>query len=638
MRILGVVFDRPEWLFVLLFGIPVLVAFYATALRSRRRALVVLLGEESRERLTAMAGRDRRGMEAALAVLTFALAVTALAGPRWGLAKDRLQRSGVDVAIVLDVSRSMLAQDVGPSRIERAKREVRGLLDAAHGSRVALVTFAGDARVVCPFTLDHDTISLFLDDVDPESDHAGGSDLAGALRVAGEALEGASGAGKAVVVLTDGESFGTGSYGSSAAAKLATRGVKVHTIGLGTASGAKIPVVDSKGKAGFFRDSKKQEVVTKLDAATLAGIASAGGGDYLDAGVAAFPMDELWRKRISQMAKSNTGTEDVESLQPRFQWFLLGALLTTAGWWLVPLGIAIRKKREVRLRRSGWLRAPEPRAAAMIALALALSLLPGNANAGPRDDGRKGDEMYRAGDFKGAAAAYETSARVEPSENASHNLGNARYRAGQFGPAAKSWADAEKMATVGDGRRDAFYNRGLALMQQAGADDALTPALLEESIESFNSALGLDPADADARRNRAVAIARWVEAQKKAQKAGGKSSPDGKGGQEEPSEQKDPSGDPKQQDGEQKGQPSKGGDPKNGNEGKNGETSENTETKPPQPGSTPKDADNGTPREDEIGSAEMERIDRLLDQREVEQRRIQRVKSGMRKKDGENDW
>lgn len=626
------VFDHPEWLFAWI-GVPVLVAFFVFALRARRHALVAFLGEESHERLAAMAGRDRRAVEVALAVLTFALVVTALAGPRWGLAKDRVKRTGVDVAIVLDASRSMLAQDLAPSRLLRAKREVRGLLDAANGSRVALVTFAGDARVLCPFTLDHDTISLFLDDIDPESNHAGGSDLAGALRVAGEALEGASGAGKAVVVLTDGESFGTGSHAASAAAKLAARGVKVHVIGLGTPGGAKIPIL-SRGRPEFFRDAKGNEVVTKLDAATLTAVASSGGGDYLDAGVTAFPMDELWRKRISRMAKANTGSEDIESLQPRFQWFLLGALLTSAGWWLAPLGIAVRKKRDSSGRRATRVREPEARAAAMIVLALVLSLSPGTSFAGPLEDGRKGDAMYRAGDFKSAAAAYETSARVEPSENAAHNLGNARYRAGQFGAAAKSWADAEKMATAGDGRRDAFFNRGLALMQQAGADDNLTVPLLQESIDSFNAALGLDPSDADARHNRAIAIARWVEATKNAQKAGGKTSPDGDGGQQDP-DGKNPDGDPKEQEGGEKGKPSKSGDPQDGNEGKDGESGENGEKsrKPPD-----QDGAQGTPREDEIGSAEMERVDRLLDQREREQRRLQRVKAGMRKQEGQNDW
>lgn len=630
MRILGLAFDHPAYLFGLLL-VPVLAAFFAVALRARRLALVKLLGEDSRERLTQMAGRDRRAIEAALAVLTVALVVTALAGPRWGVEKNQLKRSGVDIAIVIDGSRSMLAQDVAPSRLERAKREVRGLLDAASGSRVALVSFAGDSRVLCPFTLDHDTVALFLDDLDPESDHAGGSDLAGALRTASKALEGASGAGKAIVLLADGESFGGGSAAASVASGLASRGVKIHVIGLGTAGGAKIPFVDSKGRAGFFRDAKKVEVVTKLDAPALQGIASAGGGDYLDASTVAFPMDELWRKRISQMAKSNSGTEDVEQLQPRFQWFLLASLFTAAGWWLAPLGIAIRKKREARLRKAMWGRA----AAASIAV-LAIVLDPARAAAGPRDDGRKGDELYRAGDFAGAAAAYETSARVESSENAAHNLGNARYRGGKFGAAAKSWADAEKMATTADARRDAFYNRGLALLQQAGADENLTVAMLEESIASFNAALGLDPADADARHNRAVAIARWVDAQKNAQKGGAKSKPDGKQ-PGEPEDSKDPTGgDP--QDGKD-GAPGKGGDPKDGKEGKGEKGKGGKEKASPTPGATPGDAKaEGTPAQDEISSAEMERVERLLDEREREQRRIQRVKAGMHKKEGQNDW
>lgn len=625
MRVLGLAFDSPGWLVALVL-VPALVAFFVFALRARRIALVKLLGEDIRERLTSMAGRDRRAIEVALAVLTLALVVTALAGPRWGMEKNTLKRSGVDIAIVIDGSRSMLAQDIAPSRLERAKREVRGLLDAASGSRVALVAFAGDSRVLCPFTLDHDTIALFLEDLDPESDHAGGSDLAGALRTAAKALEGSSGAGRAVVLLTDGESFGSGSAAASVASSLASRGVKVHVIGVGTAGGAKIPVVDSKGRAGFFKDAKKNEVVSKLDAAVLGDIATAGGGDYLDAGAVAFPMDELWRKRISQMAKASSGSEDVEQLQPRFQWFLLASLFTAAGWWLAPLGIAIRKKREARLRKASWGRAA---AAVTAVVTVTTVVLPVHAIAGPRDEGRKGDELYRQGDFAGAAAAYEASARSESSEHAAHNLGNARYRAGKFGAAAKSWADAEKMSTTGDARRDAFYNRGLALLEQAGAKDALTVPMLEEAIASFNAALGLDPADADTRHNRAVAIARWVDAQKAAQQGGDTS--DEKGG--EPGDQKD------SKDGKQEakgGEPGKGGDPKDGKDGK-GESGSGNEKVSPTPGATPGNSGSGKP-EEEISAAEMERVDRLLEEREKEQRRIQRVKAGMHKKEGENDW
>lgn len=628
MRILGLTFDSPPWL-LLLAGVPVLVFFYALALRSRRAALVKLLGEESRERLTSMAGRDRRAVEATCAVLTLALVATALAGPRWGVKKDQITRTGVDVVVVFDASRSMLAQDVSPSRLERAKREVRGLLDAATGSRIAIVTFAGDARVLCPFTLDHDTVNLFLDDIDPESDHAGGSDLAAALRVAGEALEASSGLGKAVVVLSDGESpAGVGSYAASAAGKLAARGVAIHTIGLGTASGAKIPVLDANNRPSFFRDSKKQEVISKLDAGVLAGVAAAGGGHYLDAAATAFPMDELWRKRISQMEKGSTGTQDVESLQPRFQWFLLGALVTACGWCLAPLGIAVRKKRESRVRRLAW-----ARGAAATATAVAIALAPGRALAGPRDDGRTGDRLYREGDFKGAATAYDASGRGEPSEFAAHNLGNARYRAKQFGAAAKSWSDAEKMSTTTDARRDALYNRGLALMQQAEADPNLTVAMLEESIESFNGALELDPTDADARHNRAVAIAQWVDAQRNAQKGGGasKDPKNGKKGPQNDEKQESQSGDPK---GGEEGQ----GDPKDQKDGK-GEKGKGGGAEP-KPGATPTPGEDGAPGEqqEEIDGAEMERIDRLLDQREAEQRRIQRVKAGMHKKEGEHDW
>lgn len=608
MTVGGVAFDSPAWL-VLLGLVPALVAFFALALRARRRALAALLGERARDRIATMPGRDRRGAEAAFAVLTAALVVTALAGPRWGLEKERVERTGVDVAIVLDTSRSMLAEDVAPSRMARAAREVRGLLDAAPGSRIAIITFAGRAHVLCPFTLDHDVVGLFLEDLDPGSDHAGGSNLAAGLAAAAEALEGSSGIGRAVVVLSDGEDPSQGAGVAAAARKLAARGARVHAISLGTTEGGKIPVADDEGRTTFLRDDRGDEVVTKANPATLAAAASAGGGEHLDASSVAFPMDEIWRKRISTLAQGSTGHDDIESLQPRFQWFLAAALVTASLWWLAPLGIAVRTKRPGTVRGLAW-----TRAAFFLALAMA-ALAPVRASAGPSDDGREGDALYRAGEYTKAAAAYETAGRGRTSDLAAHNLGNARYRAAQYGAAAKAWADAEKMATANDARRDAHYNRGNALVRQAETDATMSVELLEEAIRSYDAALGLDPVDGDARNNRAIAIARWVDAQKRAQRGEKRPQPDGNQGPQDPQQQ----------------QPSQSSSP-DGKPGERrpGESEDGTE----EPGE-----ENGSPEApDRMGQAEMERIDRLLEEKEREQRKIQHLKGRMHRKPGENSW
>ena len=623
MILFGVGFERPWWLLALL-AVPALTVFYALALRARRAAMERLLGNAAPERLAVRAGRDRRAAEAAFAAATIALLATALAGPRWGEETSRVPRKGVDVVLVLDASRSMLAEDVLPSRIERARREIRGLLDAGSGSRIGLVTFAGDARMAAPLTVELDLVSMFVDEIDPQSDHRGGSNIAAGLRTAQKLLGASTGAGRAVVLLADGEDP-AGPAAASVAAKLYANGTRVHVIGLGTPDGAKIPVIDDDGKPRFFRDGNGKEVITKLDDGVLSAVAKAGGGEYLVAANTAFPMDELWRKRISRLAAGDTGIAEIESKKARFQWFIAASLLTASLWWLAPLGVGSIPKLS-RKRRRGL-----AGATAMLLLA------PVSANAKGAEDGRKGDELYRKGDFSGAAAAYEEAARTTDTEHGPYNLGNARFRTKKFSAAARAWADAEKRATDPAARRDALYNRGVALLEQANEEEAEGPPVetLRSSVDAFNDALRLDPADEAARHNRAIAIARWVNAQKKAQQAGGGGSSKS-GGPSDPSQKKDEQSKPSGEDSQKKegsGDSKPGASPTPGDDA----TGAKDGAQPtPQPEGTEVEA--GEDGEQAMSPAEMEKLDRMLEAREKEQLRLQRAKAKMHKKSGEHEW
>jgi Ca-activated chloride channel family protein len=609
------VFDSPVW-FWLLALVPALAVFYVLALRARLRALTRLLGAAGRERLAERAGRSRRALEAALGALTVGIVALALAGPRWGIDEHAAKRRGADVMVVLDTSRSMLAQDVTPSRIERAKREIRGLIDEAGGDRIGLVTFAGDARLVCPLTLDHDTLSLFVDEVDPSFDHRGGSAIAPALEIAGDALEGSSGAGKAIVILSDGEDHedSAGSAASSVASALAAKGIQVHAIALGTESGAKIPVVDDQGRTSFFQDASGKEVVTKANPAALRAAAAAGKGEMLTTAAAAFPMDELWAKRISRLAKGDTGTESLSEKKARFQWFLLAALLSGALWWAVSQ-LALFRARAPAAAAAGPAIARPP----AIAAAILLLLVPSIARADAVDEGAKGDELYRKGDWAGAAAAYQYAESGTGSEHASFNLGNARFRQKSFRQAAKSWSDAERKASDPATRRDADYNRGLALLHAADGSANDRVETLKSSVDAFDDALRLDPNDADARHDRAIAIARWVDAQK-------------------------PPASPQQQ---QSKDPSQGGkqDPKQSQQSRNGDQKKNDGKSQDQPGQQQaandrkkQDPDANPKQDPNLDSGRLDRLERMLDDREKEQRKIEQQKARMVRQPGENDW
>lgn len=637
-------FDSPHW-FWLLLAIPGLAVFAALALRARREAIRRLVGDVAPGRLAPQAGRDRRALEAAFGALTVGLIACALAGPRWGEARHSVERVGSDVVLVIDASRSMLATDVRPSRIERVRREIRGLLDTAPGVRVAIVTFAGDARLLCPLTLDHDTVRLFLDEIDPAYEHRGGSSLARALEAAGTALEASAGAaGRAVVVFSDGEDLKDpdGKAAAAVARRLAARGVQVHAVGVGTPEGARIPVEaeasapgigadellgrerDARGSgARFFRDASGNEVVTKLVPEPLAAMAAAGSGEFLDTGRSAFPMDELWRKRISRLAKGDLGAQELATLEPRFQWLLVPALFAAMGWWMAPLG-ADRRRSGARVRG---------RLVAAVSALVAFACFPLAARADAVDEGAKGDVLYRAGDYAGAAAAYEYATAGVETEHAYHNLGNARFRQGNYQAAAKAFAEAERKAVDRDSRRDASYNRGLALLKaaEAGAsadgDPAAPVETLRSSIDAFNAALRLDPTDEAARHNRAVAIARWVRAQQG--REAGKGKGEGKGA---PSEAAPPgsSGDPAPgRGGEGQDPPDPEGEGEEQGEGEGeGEGKEGNE---PDPDGARGDAGG-------MAARELDRIERMLDAREQEQRRLEKVKSRMHRRGGEHEW
>jgi Ca-activated chloride channel family protein len=260
------------------------------------------------------------------------LALAALLEPAWG-ESGALEARGSDVVVCLDVSRSMLATDEEPTRLERAREEIRALAAAARGDRLALVAFAGEARLVVPLTRDGEALAALADAADPLSVARGGSDLGAALDAALAALDAGSGDAAAIVLLTDGEDHGGG--GLSAAERCRARGVPVHAVGLGSARGSKIPVPGPRGPE-FLRDPAGAEVVSGLDADSLRRIADASGGSFLEAGAGAPVLPELHARRLVPDARRAFSVSARSARTPRFQWFLLGALVL---WILGPCRI-----------------------------------------------------------------------------------------------------------------------------------------------------------------------------------------------------------------------------------------------------------------------------------------------------------
>ena len=253
--------------------------------------------------------------------LLLGLGFTCWLDPRLGDEVVTVERRGLDLIFCLDTSRSMLARDLPPTRLDRAVRDIRSVLpELEGGDRAGLVVFAGEARLWIPLTHDVDSFGGLLDEVDTEVVKTGGTDLAKALRKALELADPDDAATTVVVLLTDGEDLA--GAGQQAATELKDRGLVVYTVGYGSALGSKITVARGDQEE-FLRDSEGQEVVSRMDPESLRKLAAVTGGDFVRAEAMALPLVELHQKRFVPMQKRAYDAGEETGKQARYQWLLL---------------------------------------------------------------------------------------------------------------------------------------------------------------------------------------------------------------------------------------------------------------------------------------------------------------------------
>lgn len=288
--------------------------------------------------LAAEVGARRRAARRALFAAGLACALVAFARPVVGAPEGTVDVRGVDLVVVLDVSRSMRARDVAPDRLGRAAEEVRALAGRADGDRLALVVFAGEAVLAAPLTLDRAAVADLADLADPTDVARGGTDLGAALDRALEALAGASGDHEAIVVLTDGG--GDDVRVAAAADRCAARGIAVHVVGVGTALGGKIPV-EADGGEGFLRDRAGTEVVTRLEAAGLRALAARTGGVYAEAGARPGALVGVYDDVVAPLARKTLARAAALRRPSVFQ----GWLLLAFACFGLDLAISDRRRR-----------------------------------------------------------------------------------------------------------------------------------------------------------------------------------------------------------------------------------------------------------------------------------------------------
>lgn len=302
-----------------------LTVFYLLVLRRRKVLMERFTDKRLLREMAPTVSTFRRVFKMAVMVTAIGLSLLALARPQWGFVWEETKRLGLDMLIAIDVSKSMLATDVKPNRLERSKFAVKDLVKKLNGDRIGLVAFAGTAFLQCPLTIDYNGFLLSLDDLTTGTIPRGGTSISGAIREAIGVFRGPEKKYNVLVIITDGEDLEGDAL--KAAKEAAGLGVKIYCVGVGTAEGELIPSVGDGGERGYLADKKGNIVKTKLNEEILKNIAISTGGSYVHATQAEFGLTLLYDKSISKLEKKDIEAKMRKHYQERFQYFLAAAIL-----------------------------------------------------------------------------------------------------------------------------------------------------------------------------------------------------------------------------------------------------------------------------------------------------------------------
>ena len=328
--------------------VPALIALYWWAAVQKRRDLARFGDQQLLDRLTATVSRRGQAAKPVLLVVAVSLLVTALARPQFGSRVETVSREGRDIVIALDLSASMRAQDISPNRLAKAKFAIADVIDRLEGDRVGLVAFAGEAFVQCPLTLDYGAANLFLNAMDPDMMSVQGTNLGQAVEVALDAFAETDRRHRVLVVITDGEDH---EGAVDRAVELAREaGVRIYTIGIGSAEGVPIPEMDAAGRPqGFTRDAAGNVVTTQLDEVTLQTIAARTGGAYYRASPAGAELASLVGE-LTDGEGQEFQTEQLTLFNEQYQIFVGFALA------LLVAEVLVSDRRHVRTTWAGRFR------------------------------------------------------------------------------------------------------------------------------------------------------------------------------------------------------------------------------------------------------------------------------------------
>ncbi|MGB0887515.1 MAG: VWA domain-containing protein [Vicingaceae bacterium] len=317
-------FEHDIFLWAILGVLPLIVIVFIFIQNWKKRKLRQFGNQEIVKRLMPNVSKSQPIVKFVIYALAMVSLLIGLANLQFGTKVEEVKREGIDLMIALDVSNSMLAEDLSPNRLERSKRAIYQLIQKLHNDRLGIIVFAGDAYVQLPITTDYSSAKLFLETIGTDIVPTQGTSIGAAINLAMESFDFENGTSKSIIVITDGENH---EHGAKVAAENSyAEGVTVHTIGMGSEKGGPIPIYKNGAQIDFRKDNQGNTVVTKLNEPMLKEIATSGNGSYVRASNANAGLGTIMEE-IDKMEKKEFGSKSFKDYEDRFQIFLIIAFI-----------------------------------------------------------------------------------------------------------------------------------------------------------------------------------------------------------------------------------------------------------------------------------------------------------------------
>ena len=469
-------FEDPIYLYLLLL-IPLLAIVRFVAYRNQKKRLRKFGEPQLLKALMPDVSRWRPGVKFWLLEAALALLIVMLARPQLGTKISHEKRSGIETIICIDISNSMLAEDVAPSRLDRAKMMVENLVDHFSDDKIGLIVFAGDAFVQLPITSDYVSAKMFLSSIDPSMMGTQGTDIARAVDMATHSFTQETGIGKAIIVITDGEDHEGGAVEAAEAAKKAD--MRVYMLGIGSKQGAPIPIPHT---GDYMTDNTGQTVMSALNEDMCKQIASAGGGAYIHVENNSNAQD-LLDQELEKLAKKETKATVYSDYDEQFQAFGILALL------LLIIEVCLLESKNPLLKNISLFGSRRKSVATLLLLLVAIG-------AGAQTDRqyvRQGNKQFRAGNYADAEVSYRKALeKNNRNTQASYNLGNALLMQNKDSAAVAEFERAAKGEPNSLRKSKAYHNMGVVCQRHQ---------MFGEAIEAYKQSLRLNPHDDETRYN-----------------------------------------------------------------------------------------------------------------------------------------